>query len=46
MYKSGSPVDGVYIIKSGEFELIKDVNVKRSVEGFLKRNNENLINPK
>ena len=33
VYKSGSPVDAVYIVKKGEFELIKKLNVnEKTVE--------------
>lgn len=35
MYKNNYEVDGIYLIKEGEFEVSKEVNVRKQIERYL-----------
>ena len=37
IYKSGQPVDGIYLVRKGEVEITKEINVKKQIESYLKR---------
>jgi hypothetical protein len=37
MYKNNHKIDGIYLIKKGEFEVSKEINVKKQIELYLEK---------
>ena len=37
------PADGIYMVKSGEFELAKEINVKKKANKYLEKNRKSNI---